>query len=728
MNKNKLLIIQFCLLLIGFVSWSTPSLFALTADKAATNKAIEGLFAEGVVVDLRNPEYTEGVLTCTEGGVITAPSIRIQALKIIYTKQPNDGQPIHTVIAEDQIYIEYGNYVFIGSYLEYDFETQTGVLWDGRSGVDPWYFGGERVHFRVDGDLDIENAYLTTSNDLNPEWQVKIASIYVTQDRYLTAKNVQFQFSKIPIFWLPTFVTKLDWIFDSPIRYRLRWGGKQGVRLGMIYEAISTDTFKAFIRFDYRLDRGPAFGLQTNYTSLDKKESFFTINYVARDNALEEPHERFRYRFQGIYSNLLDDDKLAIDFSYDKVSDWEMPTDYYDKGLDLYTAGRTQLDIRRQQDEFWIANFHSRVRINNFQTVKQELPSASTSMHPIMIGDSGMILENQVKGGYLDFKYANDQDNVKNYHSSRYEVRHKLYRPFYLGPFTLTPEGRAIGIYYGNSPGGDPEWVATATMGGELNTQMYKYYSWGKHLIEPYTNYQYIIRPTEPPDDHYIFDIQDGWYSLSALRWGVRSLFYKNCSSGDSPRLLTADLFTYAFLDNQTQKKSIPRLYAQVIWNTLPTMRNHINVAWDFERNDFDHINIRNDWTISDCLAVAVEYRHRNAWSWRKSVPYNFILESFRPEEELRHSQLSDKRDTLLTQFYYRFAKNWVAEFKLRKGWNRTSEPGYIEYQCDLTTTLRSSWQLRLSYQWKEDDHRLAMYVALDVNRPKANYCCRPCY
>ncbi len=704
-------------------------LFPVFLGALPSKDMLDELLVEGITVDLKDPVYSDGVLRAEHGGIITGPNIRVQAMNMLYTHRAEGEAPVHRLEAEDQLFVVFGTYLFVGERLEYDFLTNEGVLYFGRSSVDPWYFGGDTIFFHADGSLEILNGYLTTSNDINSDWQLRMERIVLTPDHFIKAKNIQFQFVKFPVFWFPAFKTNLDWILDSPVRFRVRSGGKQGLRFGVIYEAITTDNFKAFTRLDYRLNRGPSFGIETDYRSDTGCERFRTINYVARDSSIEEPNERFRYRFEGVYVNHMDDGKLAIDLSYDWLSDKEMPTDYYDKSLKLETAGRTQLKIRRQMDELMITNFFTRVRVNDFQSVKQELPSASCFMHPIQLGESGLILENHVKGGYLDYQYSDDVESIPDYHSSRVEMRHRIYRPFFLGPLTVTPEARGVGIYYGNSPDGDPQYLATGVFGGEAKTVIHRYYNWGKHLLEPYTNYQYVVDPTVNPRQHYIFDIQDGWYRLNTVRWGVRNLLYTNCDEL-ATRVISSDIFAYAFIDNKTMLKTVPKIYGKLLWNTSPRMRNYLDTAWDLERQIVDHFNFRTEWTVSDCLAVATEYRHRSDYSWRKNVPFNFMMESFIPEFELRHSQLSDRRDTFLAQFYYRLQENLAVEFKLRHGWDRRDEPHYTEYQWDMTTTLRSRWKMRVSYQMKEDDHRLAVYITLDLNRPKA-YACPPapiCY
>src|SRR5690606_29851363 len=98
-------------------------------------------------------------------------------------------------------------------------------------------------------------------------------------------------------------------------------------------------------------------------------------------------------------------------------------------------------------------------------------------------------------------------------------------------------------------------------------------------------------------------------------------------------------------------------------------------------------------------------------------------LESYRPYEELIHSSLSDERDTLLYHIYYRFSDNLALELQSRTGWRRKHEPSYNEYQVDLHTSLGSFWNLKISYQNREDDQRLAFYFKLSADRPSKRDC-----
>ncbi len=152
-------------------------------------------------------------------------------------------------------------------------------------------------------------------------------------------------------------------------------------------------------------------------------------------------------------------------------------------------------------------------------------------------------------------------------------------------------------------------------------------------------------------------------------------------------------------------------------------MRHLINTAWDFEHNQLDHLNVRSEWTLHKDFAIAWEYRHRSTWCWRKVDPDNFFLEAYHNQNHLHHSTESDRRDTILTHFYYRFRPNWSCEFVSRQGWNRRHEPKYFEFEVNLFTTIQTAWHLQLSYQHQENEDRVAVYLNVGLKRPSINPC-----
>ena len=413
--------------------------------------------------------------------------------------------------------------------------------------------------------------------------------------------------------------------------------------------------------------------------------------------------------------------------TWDKLSDIDMATDYSDRGLELDTAGHTEL-LARRQEEFWITNFVTRLRVNKFQTLKQELPTWQLNWKPFEFGRSGIISDNQFIASYLDFIYSPDQLKLHahDYHSGRLQLNNRLYRPINYNIFTLTPEIGSTLIYYNYSPHERERLLAVGVLGCDLRTSFYRFYGNCKHVIQPFTTYTYYTAPTSPPHEHFIFDIEDGWHRLDMLTFGIHNSFYTKRSGGCISRNFLFDLWTNAFFDTPTLKQSIPRLYSKLSCNSFAYLRHTVGLGWDFERNEILYFNVRNGWTVNENLAIALEYRHRSSYDWRKADKTNFVLDATRTEEELRHSQLSDRRDTLLIHLFCRLNPNWACEFEARHGWNRLHEPSYTEYEFDILARVWSAWNIKLSYQHKEYDRghdRIAIYFTLGLKPPDKQEC-----
>jgi len=694
-------------------------LFFCTLECGLKEEVLEGLNSVGVTVNLRNPVYTDGVLCTEEGGIVEAPKIRIQADRICFTKRSVEGERDVTVIAEGNIIVSFGDYIFVGDRLEYDLICRQGVITNGRSAIEPWYFGGEEIHLYGEDKIHIVNGYVTTSESDNPDWAIRTQNTVITSEHMMTAWGIEFHFFRWPLFWLPKMRLNLDSIFDSPIRYRIRWGGKQGLRFGMIYEVFDWNHFKTFLRFDYRIQRGPGGGIETHFESPYKNHWFHAINYIANDSSLDDPKERTRYRLEGLYHNEWDCGHTGIDLSYDYLSDKEMPTDYDDNGLNIDAAQRTQLNLRRQEDEIVVANFFTRVRINDFQTIKQELPSIGTIFHPFSLGCTGFISDNTFRMGYYDFKYAQDEEDVMDFHAWRCQFFHRLYRPICLSQITVTPEAEGVAILYGSSPEQAVRWLLLGKFGGEAKTSFYRCFKCLKHVVEPYISYNYITDPSINPNEHFIFDITDGWFDLNAFRFGARQLIFVKPNECYISPYLSLDVYAYAFYDTPTIPMLIPKVYADIEWHPSYYFKHMLGTAWDNERNALNYFNYRIEATLSENIAMSCEYRQRSSYWWRKVRYNNFILDSFRTEQQLRNSLVSDQRNTLLAHLYARLEPNWATQFIVRYGWNRLNEPSYLEYECDLLVYLRASWQGRLSYQKREGEHRLTMYFTLGGERPR---------
>lgn len=681
---------------------------------------IEDFIEEGVHVDLKDPEFKDGKLTTEHGGIVRATNLRIQAQSITYFRSAEGAK----VIAEGDLLVQFYNWAFTGERLEFDLASNTGIINEGRCSMEPWFLGGKTIRLENDGSFYLFDGYVTTSQTDCHEWEIDTECARLECNKYLTAKNVTFKIIRVPILWIPKFKINLDTIFDSPIKYTVRFGGQDGTRLGVSYEIFSWNRLKTYLRVDWRMKRGLGGGLETYWTSKDKDHSFQSINYVASDNSISNPHEKTRYRFKGLYRGELPDNKTSIKVCYDKLSDKDMAKDYKDESFKIDEPGRTELYIHHQETN-WVSNFFTRVQINNFQSLKQELPTFSTAFRPFNIFDMRTLSNYSFKLSYLDYDYAHSVKNVSDYHSTRYELNQQIYRPMPVCYGTLTPTAGIKAIYYGDSPSGTPKELVLGAFGLNWNAEIWKRFNQFKHVLTPYLDYTYITFPSTDPSRHFIFDIDDGWYRLNTLRFGFTNALYYRNQECCIKKVFDLDIYSYAFFHTETIPVPIPKVYFQATSRLFENVNHFYTLVLNLQRKQLDSFDWRVEWTISSNLAFAAEWRTRGPAAWRKVDQENFILESFRPFKELIHSSLSDKRDTLLYHIFYRFSENLAIQLQSRTGWNRRFEPSYNEFQVDLHTSLGSFWNLKISYQHHEDDKRIAFYFKLSADRP-SELTCRP--
>lgn len=699
------------LLLVGLLPFSAVSVEPASSEK----EALPGEERRGVIVDLRNPHYTEGVLHTEEGGILSAPGIRIQAQEIIYTRNLDQDPPVHTIYGRGNLLIDYYEYALVGDALYYDFLTHTGFILNGKTASPPWYVGGSEILLLASGEITVYDGYLSTSEGAEKKVLLHAKELTFFPDKTVAAHNLTGWAKPLPLFWIPKLKLDLGNYESLPFSVRYGWGGFMGSYLSLLYRFLSWNEFQGIARLDGFFGHGPGIGIETYYDPPWRATEWYTRSYYAHDLSIENPLKRDRYRLQGLWSDCLYDVKVSG--LYDYVSDATMAADFYIQDFDLPTAGRTQLDLRKQEPS-WIGRLFSLVRVNDFQSVNQELPTLAFSVHPFALPQTGVIMENSLRASYLDYVFSDDVLHATDFHSTRLFVHPRAYRPFFLGPYlTVTPEVGFIGIAYSNSPSGGAVGQAVGEFHCRAQSALSGYGSWVKHTLVPYCDYHYLTTPRSAPDAHYLFTIQDGYNYFNVVRVGMEnSLFVKTACGVE--RTLWCDLWANAFFDTWTLPRLIPKVYLDLEWRPHPRLRIAETGAWNLTHRLLDYTNVDLDWTLSPHAALGCGYRHRSRFDWRKADFYNFILEATRTEQELLLSPLSDRRDTFLVRAFFRLSPDWSLKIDLRNGWNRRFQPSYLEYQVTLGTLLYDQWQLQLIYDKRVDDQRYALSLKLHPGAP----------
>lgn len=667
--------------------------------------------AEDLEINLVEPQFSQGVIQTDKGGVITAEGIRIQAQKITYTNKIENGVRLLKIVAEGDLMMEFGGRIFVGDKLEFDFITKTGALWNGRTDVDIWFMGGEKIELQQDGSFFIYNAFITTCESVNNMWEINSQSVKINKDHVLSARNIKFKFFKVPVFWFPAFRSNLKPFSDSPIKYNVTWDKGLGPRASLRYRVLSWRDLNLFLRLDYRLSRGFGGAVESEYYSPDERTVFITRSYGAHDKIVPEETAPKRYRLQGLLSHQSLDKKTFLHLQYDKFSDLQMVDDFKSNDFVIDTQKRTRLLINHQESNVF-GTLSLQPQINNFESINEQLPLVTLGIRPFALGSSGIISENFVNAGFLKYMFAQElQSTLKTTHAGRFETQNRLYRPFRMGPVTFTPTIGAIGIFYNNNPMKQDVGQLAFSYGAELNTQIFRNYTKQTHRIEPYIQYTGLTKPRVNNLDHFTFSMDDGYYKINQLRIGTRNYFFSRKEFLILP-VFTIDVFTNGYFAQDSYSKTFPKLYTTLAWNR-PTYALTSDMAWNFQEEVLDFINTRADITINENLAFGVEYRYRSQYDWRKANHNNFILDMAHSIESLLHSPLSDQRDTILGSLEIRLSPKWLVNIKSAQGWRRNKDPFYSTVQTNVTTMLPCNWQLKFGYYHAPDDDRFTTQVQL---------------
>ncbi|MDN3506272.1 MAG: hypothetical protein P0S96_03485 [Simkaniaceae bacterium] len=659
--------------------------------------------ADEFVINLKDPQYSDGIIETTNGGVISAPCLRIQACKIIYTNTKTEQK----ICAEGDLMLEYQDRIFVGEKLEYDLVNKTGFLTNGRTKDGGWYLGGDWIELQEDGSFFIYGSYLTTSVSRSNPWKISAKSAEVTDESQLTAKDVRFKVLNFPLLWLPSYKTDLSGFRHSPIRYRLLWDKGLGPRLSTRYRFYSNENFNAYARFDLRYNTqekqlAPGGAIEADYLSDNKRTVFQMGNYGALDKIFPDENGEVRYRFQGIFKTKSADGYTKFHVQWDKLSDSRMISDFKSPDFEINTQKTTFLEFSHYHD--WsFADLTVRPRINDSQSLAQELPSGVLGLRPFEVWRSGVIMENYASGSYLDYSYANTLgDILSDPKSGRLETLNSLYRPFSLGGATITPRAGLIGIYYSNGPDRNAVGQWLYTYGGDANIRFSKVFPKYKHTVIPYAEYLGYTKPMAQVGDYFVFDIHDGYDRVDQLRFGVRQLLFSKENSIFLPGL-TLDLYAYSFWGASSFNQNIPKVFADFELNQQ-SYAFKTGLGYNIQETVLDYGNAEFLWTLNADFAFGVEFRYRSKFWWRKSIHDNYVVDFARPLDDLLASPLSDRRYTFLTKAHWHLTPRWNLQLQTFHGWDRDDEPNYNGAKLDLYTMLTGQWQMKLTYEYMPND------------------------
>jgi hypothetical protein len=645
----------------------------------------------------------------TSQAVVTSSQIRIQANTIVYERNLKAIEPIHRISGKDNVMISFGGRVLIADEVEYDFIQKKGIVKNGITYDNLFFISAKEILLDENQTLTFIKGSITTSEMPQAEFSIDTQRVVLKQKESLSAKHIVVRYSSVPIFYLPYFYASLKKNEDSKIQYKVTWDSGQGPKFSMRYGLLTSDTLDLFLRFDFRINRGLAGAVESDFLSLNEKTAFQTKNYVAHDTFFNDSNpnqKKTRYRLQGIYSHQNEEKDFLAFMRYDKYSDPNMPLDFEGDDFELNTALKTELIVQKSHPLVSL-DFYLSPKINSFQGFKQEIPSLTLGFTPLTLESLGLIFENRINCSYLNYQYNQDLEiPISSFRSARVEVNESLSRPFDAKFIKIKPYATYRGIFYSDNPSDSNVFENLLIYGVQGISTFKKNFAHTVHLMQPYFDFYQLSHVTN--QQHYVFSYEDGFDPYKALRFGIKNTFMTDNSKWN------IDLFGFQFF-NQKNLSNIPKVCLN--WDVdFSKVYFDSTIIYNTQNACFDQANFGLLWTVNQYLALKAEFRHRSQFGFRKVNYEDFTLDVNQNLNELIHSPISIRRNAANFSTQINVTKATFLRYESNIGWGRENQPFYHEFKVDLLTMIATNWRLKLSYMHLVNDHQVAVGISLVPN------------
>ena len=670
------LIFSFCLLL------SLPDLHALLPS-------VQG----GMPLDisLKNPTYKKGLMSTDEGGIVRGPDFYLQAQHITYLNQNNE----QILKAYGDLLLDHKGKLYRAESVTIDFQKKTIEAINGITRWGDWFVVSERIDLTFEGNGHFTNATLTTSNNENDDWSFWSKNVEIQLGEYVEAHHVLFHFDKLPIMYLPTFSKSLK-KDDSDIHlsYRVRYRS-QGLIFGVQTLFYESPNWNHMAHADYSVRYGLGFGVHSSFKSDDSVTKFNCLNFVAQSREGITDVRRTRYRLLGGFSSYYDPANIKIRGMYDKLSDRGMRTNFLDHNTQYAHAGLTQLTFSKEETPY-IARLNTTVRINNFQTIKQELPTFSINQHASELGSSGCLYDQKFSTGYLRYVYAHHTPHATDFGSTRTALDQRLYKPLDYSVLQITPWIGWRGVQYSSSPRNGAVVQAIGEAGCTVNTHLVGSTSSTMQMLEPYVDVKATTTPIKRADRVYIFDIQDSFERVCFTRPGFRHTTFFLPDEHGFQQSLYSECYGVFFFNTPHLQSSKPRLRWNETWNMTEKLAWKTALEYDMRRSSWTYGSILMRYTLTQNVATHVEFRSQDKWYFRKLDTMNYDVEAFHSPKRLLSTELSDPRYSWIWGIGWNPSPLWEVDFKTVQGLNRRHSRHYSVYELDTTFLVKGA--LRVSF------------------------------
>lgn len=343
------------------------------ADNIYFSMDSQTTFLEGSV----KIEYQD--VTLTAGKV----AINWKAYKMLAEGIPDSTDSLgNQVYKELPVLTEKGNEPIRGYRLEFDFKSQRGKIFEGRTNMEPGYYVGKQARKVGKETLFIKDGYFTScSLEENPHFYFKSSKVRIKIKKWAIAKPIVMYIADVPVMAVPFGVFPLRKGRRSgiimPTYGENSWGGRYLERFGFYWAA--SDYWDATFLTNFYEKTGLLYRGELRYKKRYYFSGYVNGSYSPKDVRTGQKRERW-----------------DIDFRHQQQ---------ITRTMSLNASGRFQSDKRFNQDYFTDLNDRLNQSITTTANLSKTWPSTRNSMSL-----SFRRTEN-LQTGQIDYEFPNLQFN-----------------------------------------------------------------------------------------------------------------------------------------------------------------------------------------------------------------------------------------------------------------------------------------------------------------------------
>lgn len=359
------------------------------------------------------------------------------------------------VLLRGRIRLYRGDLVFTGERAIYNFDTQQIRAADFQGGFDPFLASSEEITTITAREFRLRDSYLTTDDSSRPDYRIRARTVRIYPDDRVIFSNVSLVVGETPVFWWPYLYQSLreDAGFYFIPGYRSNWGAF----LLTQYSFPLTPGAVGTVHVDLRSQRGLALGFDTRFRYGQDDRSVGTLRtYLAFDSSPETsrvgatratddiPSQRYRVSFE--HRSYLTDD-LYANFNINVLSDRAMLEDFFPAEFRLDPQPDNIVSLTQWGDFYTITGI-VRAQVNDFFETTERLPEVALDIKRHALFGSPIFYEGETSVGNYRRAFPSGSP-LPDYDLVRFDTFHQfLYPRTYFDWLNIIPRLGFRGTYY----------------------------------------------------------------------------------------------------------------------------------------------------------------------------------------------------------------------------------------------------------------------------------------